>query len=523
MDKVMTAEQAVKLIQPGSTVAVSGFIGMGHPEEISKAVEESFIKTGIPNNLTLTYGASQNDGKSNWGLNRWCKEGLITKIIAGHFNLQPDMVRLINEEKVEAYAVPQGVMLHLFRAIAGKKPGVITPIGLKTFADPRETGGKLNNISQAEIVKLVELEGQEYLWYKAFPLDIAVIRGTTADLKGNVTIEKEAIRLEFLALAMAAKNSGGKVIVQVERLAQTGTLDPREVAVPGILVDAIVVARPENHWQSLSEQYNPALTGEIKVPLSSIEPLLLDERKIICRRAALELIPDSVINLGIGMPEGVSAVAAEEKMIDLLTATVEPGLIGGVPASGLRFGCSINPEAMLDHPSQFDFYDGGGLDLACLGMAELDSYGNVNVSKFGPRIAGPGGFVNITQNAKQVVFCGTMTAGGLKVATGDGKLAIVKEGKAQKLVSRVGHITFSGEYAREQGQKVLYITERAVFAMQPEGLTLIEIAPGVDLEKDVLGQMLFKPRIASDLKIMDARIFMDKSMGIQPEFMAKKA
>lgn len=523
MTKVMTAAEAVRLIKPGDTVAVSGFIGMGHPEEISKAVEESFLATGIPHSLTLTYGASQNDGKSNWGLNRWCKEGLISRIIAGHFNLQPDMVRLINEEKVEAYAVPQGVMMHLFRAIAGRKPGVITHVGLKTFADPRETGGRLNSVSKAEIVKLIELEGQEYLWYKAFPVNVAVIRGTTADLKGNVTIEKEAIRLEFLALAMAAKNSGGKVIVQVERLAQTGTLDPRQVVVPGILVDAIVVAKPENHWQSMVEPYNPALTGEVKAPLTSIEPIPLDDRKIICRRAAMELSPDSVINLGIGMPEGVAAVAAEEGIIDLLTATIEPGLVGGVPTSGLRFGCSLNPEAILDHPSQFDFYDGGGLDLACLGMAELDIYGNVNVSKFGPRIAGPGGFVNITQNAKKVVFCGTLTAGGLEVAIGDGSLTIVREGKAKKLVPRVGHITFSGEYARAKGQKVLYVTERAVFEMRPEGLTLTEVAPGVDLKRDILDQMLFQPHVASDLKLMDQRIFVDRPMGIKDEVLAKKA
>lgn len=520
-NKVMTAEEAVKLIKPGATVAVSGFIGMGHPEEISKAVEESFLKNGIPNNLTLTYGASQNDGKSNWGLNRWCKEGLISKIIAGHFNLQPDMVKLINQEKVEAYAIPQGVMMHLYRAIGGKKPGVFTHVGLKTFADPRETGGRLNNRSKGEVVKLIELEGKEYLWYKSFPVDVAIIRGTTADERGNVSIEKEAIKGEFYVQALAAKNSGGKVIVQVERLTQTGTIDPRHVVIPGTLVDAIVVAKPENHWQSLAEQYNPSLTGDVKMPLSGIKPIPLDDRKIICRRAAMELIPEAIINLGIGMPEGVSAVAAEEGVIDLLTATVEPGLIGGVPCGGLRFGCSINPEAIIDHPSQFDFYDGGGLDLACLGMAELDASGNVNVSKFGPRIAGPGGFVNITQNSKRVVFCGTLTASGLEIAVEDGKLKITTEGSAKKMVPKVGHITFSGDYAREKGQKVLYVTERAVFEMRPEGLTLTEIAPGMDLEKDILAQMEFKPKIAQDLKRMDARIFQEGPMGIKAEILAK--
>jgi propionate CoA-transferase len=521
-NKVMTAADAVRLIKPGATVAVSGFIGMGHPEEISKAVEESFLASGVPNNLTLTYGASQNDGKSNWGLNRWCKEGLISKIIAGHFNLQPDMIKLINQEKVEAYAIPQGVMIHLFRAIGGKKPGVITHVGLKTFADPRETGGRLNERSKAEVVKLIELENKEYLWYKSFPVDVAVIRGTTADERGNISCEKEAIRLEFYVLALAAHNSGGKVIVQVERVTQAGTIDPRDVVVPGTMVDAVVVAKPENHWQSMAEQYNPALTGDTRMPLSQIKPIPLDDRKIICRRAAMELMPDAVVNFGIGMPENVSAVAAEEGIIDTLTATVEPGLVGGVPCAGLRFGCSINPEAIIEHPSQFDFYDGGGLDWACLGMAELDGFGNVNVSKFGPRIAGPGGFVNITQNAKAVVFCGTLTASGLEIAVEDGKLKIISEGKAKKLVPKVGHITFSGAYAREMGQKVLYVTERAVFEMRPEGLTLTEIAPGIDLETQVLAQMEFKPKIAPDLKQMDGRIFRDKPMGIKEEVMARR-
>jgi len=519
----MTAKEAVKFIKPGATVAVSGFIGMGHPEEISKAVEESFLKNGVPNNLTLTYGASQNDGKSNWGLNRWCKEGLIAKVIAGHFALQPDMPKLINQEKIEAYAFPQGVMMHLFRAIGGKKPGVITHVGLKTFADPREKGGRLNNRSQGEMVKLIELEGKEYLWYKSFPVDVAVIRGTTADERGNVSCEKEAIKLEVYVLALAAHNSGGKVIVQVERLTQSGSIDPRDVVVPGTLVDAIVVAKPENHWQSMAEQYNPALTGDARMPLSEIKQIPLDDCKITCRRAAMELTPDAVVNFGIGMPEVFSAIATEEGINDFLIASVEPGLVGGVPCDGLRFGCSINPEAMIDHPSQFDFYDGGGLDWACMNMAELDAFGNVNVSKNGQHVAGPGEFVNISQNAKTVVFCGTMTGSGLVINVVEGKLKIVSEGKLKKLVPKVGHISFSGDYAREKGQKVLYVTERAVFEMRHEGLTLTEIAPGMDLEKDILEQMEFKPKIAQDLKRMDVRIFRDEPMGIKAEFMSKQA
>lgn len=521
-NKIITAAEAVGLIKSGDTVAVSGFIGMGHPAELSEALEKRFLETSEPRNLTLTYGASQNDGKSWWGLNRLCHDGLLGKVIAGHFSLQPAMVKMITDNKIEAYNIPQGVMMHLYRAIAGRKPGIITHVGLRTFADPRETGGRLNERSKEEVVKLLEVEGKEYLFYKTFPINVALIRGTTADTRGNITIEKEGISLEFLPMAMAARNSGGIVIAQVERIAEAGTLDPRLVKVPGIMVDYLVVAKPENHMQSMAEQYNPALTGDIKAPLSDWKPIPLDERKIICRRAAMELVPDAVINLGIGMPEGVSAVAAEEGFIDQLTMTVEPGPIGGVPMSGVRFGTSMNPEAMLDHPYQFDFYDGGGLDLAVLGLAEADQYGNVNVSKFGPRIAGSGGFVNITQNTMHVIFAGTLTAGGLEIAVKDGKLQILQEGKSKKLVPKVGHITFSGEYAQEIKQKVLYVTERAVFELRPEGVTLTEIAPGIDLEKDILAQMEFKPIIPTNLKLMDARIFRDEPMIIKPEILAKR-
>ncbi|BAF59952.1 MAG: acyl CoA:acetate/3-ketoacid CoA transferase [Pelotomaculum sp.] len=518
----MTAEEAAKLIKNGDTVATSGFVGMGHPEEISKAVEKRFLETGEPRDITLAFGASQNDGKSNWGLNRWAKEGLLKKVVSGHWGLQPDLIRMAVENKIEAYNLPQGVMMHLFRAIAGKKPGIITHVGLRTFVDPRETGGRLNDISHEEYVRLIEIDGKEYLFYKAFPINVAIIRGTTADELGNISIEKEGIALEFLALALAAKASGGKVIVQVERVARAGSLHPMMVKVPKVVVDAVVVAKPENHWQvPMGEPYNPSLSGEVKVPLSAVKPLPLNERKVICRRCAMELIPDAVVNLGIGMPEGVGAVAAEESISGNMTMTVEPGVIGGVPLSGVYFGTAVNPEAMVDHPNMFDFYDGGGLDLAVLGMAEMDQYGNVNVSKFGPRIAGAGGFINITQSTGTVVFCGTMTAGGLKLEINDGQLKIVNEGKIKKFVKKVEHITFSGDYGRSSGQKIKYVTERAVFELRPEGVTLTEIAPGVDLERDVLGQMEFKPLIAPDLKLMDPRIFRDAPMGIKEEILAK--
>ncbi|HLA80809.1 MAG TPA: CoA-transferase, partial [Thermoleophilia bacterium] len=462
MAQFMSAKEAVDLIQSGDTVGVSGFVGMGHPEEISKAVEQKFLETGEPRGLTLTFGASQNDGKSNWGLNRWAKEGLLKKVVSGHWALQPDMIRLAVEDRIEAYNLPQGVMMHLYRAIAGRKPGIISGVGLKTFVDPREQGGRLNNISHEEYVRLMEIDGKEYLFYRSFPIDVACVRGTSADENGNISIEKEAIALEFLALALAAKGSGGKVIVQVERVVPAGSIHPMMVKLPRIVVDAIVVAQPENHWQvPMGCAYNPGLCGETRVALEDVPALPLDERKVICRRAAMELTPGSIVNVGIGMPEGVGVVAAEESVSGTLTMTVEPGVIGGVPLGGVYFGTALNPEAIIDHPLMFDFYDGGGLDLAILGMAEMDKHGNVNVSKFGPRIAGAGGFINIAHSAKEVVFCGTMTAGGLEVDVGNGSLHVVNEGKFSKLVDTVGHITFSGEEGRASGRRIVYVTERA--------------------------------------------------------------
>jgi propionate CoA-transferase len=508
--KVITVEQAATLIEDGVTLSAP-IIGLaGWPEEIGRAIAKRFEETGHPKNLTLVCGSAMGNHKDK-GPHVMGLEGLITKFIGAHTHGSPNIAALIQNNKMLAYCFPQGVVVQLYREIAAKRAGMLSKVGLGTFVDPRIEGGKMNALtSQApDMNEVVTFNGEEYLWFKPFPIHVGLIRGTKADERGNITMEKEGAALEALQVAQAARNSGGIIIAQVEYLAEAGTLHPKSVKVPGVLVDYVVISKNphEYHMQSEGIYYQPAFSGNVRVPLKVLPTLPFDERLFILRRAAMELTPNSVVNLGIGIPDRLATVAAHEGVADMLTLTTEVGGVGGIPAGWPNFGMTYNAEAFIDHPNMFDWYDGGGIDRAFLGMGEVDKFGNVNVSKFGGRPIGCGGFINITTASKAVVYCGTFTTGGLKVTAKDGKVQILQEGNNQKFRDHVEQITFSGKYAAQKNKPILYITERAVFKLIDGVVTLIEIAPGIDLEKDILAQMGFKPAISPDLKSMPEEIF----------------
>ncbi|PPC88622.1 MAG: acyl CoA:acetate/3-ketoacid CoA transferase [Hyphomicrobium sp.] len=520
-NKVISADDAIALISDNDVVTTTGFVQSCIPEALHAALEKRFVETGAPRDITLIMTAGAGDSKG-LGTGRLHHDGLLRRVIAANFGRMPKVAQAAQENKILGYNLPQGVISQLYRACAAGQPGLFSKVGLQTYIDPRLGGGKVNEVTTDDIVKLVEVEGEEWLFYKSTPINVAFIRGTSSDPSGNISMERECLLLDNLAQAMAARNNGGIVIAQVERIVEHGSIRPKDVKVPGILVDCVVVADPiEMHRMNYGVVYNPAFAGEIRVPMENMAKMPLDERKIIARRAAFELPPNGVINLGVGAPDGVASVANEEKVTPYITMTTEAGAIGGVLAGGSSFGSAANAHSVIDQNQMFDFYDGGGLDMTCLGMAECDEHGNVNTSRFGGRLNGCGGFINISQNARAVVFAGTFTAGGLDIAIEDGKLKIVKEGRARKFVKNVEQITFSGSFAQSRTQPVIYVTERCVFQLTPDGLELIEVAPGIDIERDILAHMDFKPIITKPVP-MNARLFIDEPMGLLEDLLNVK-
>ena len=528
--KLITKEQAAALVKDGDFVACAGFVGAGHAEAITAALERRFLASSAPRDLTLIFSAGQGDRAAR-GVNHFGNVGMTRRIVGGHWRSATRLSALALNEEAEAFNLPQGVLTHMYRAIAAGKPGLMTRIGLHTFVDPRVDGARLNSVRfphlkapnrSGQWVKQVEFEGEEQLFYPSFPVDVALLRGTSCDARGNISTEHEAFHHELLALAQAAHNSGGIVIMQVKRMVERHA-SLSAVKVPGILVDYVVVSDDgAEHSMTFGEQFNATYLAAGNGTVEAVQHQVgrLDARTIVQRRAVLELAAQSpgVVNLGVGMPAAVGAMAHGEG-VGGFTLTVEAGPIGGVPADGLSFGASAFPEAVVDQPAQFDFYEGGGIDMAFLGLAEFDASGNVNVSRFGSganaMIAGVGGFINITQSAKSLVFMGTFTAGGLEVEAALGKLRILNEGRSRKLVERVSHLSFNGPYIEAMGRRILYITERAVFQLRHGRMTLIEIAPGIDLQSQVLALAAGDIDVADDLVEMDARIFSDQPIGLQ--------
>ena len=512
-NKVTSVEEAIALVRDNDVITTTGFVQSCIPEALHAALEKRFVDTGHPKDLTLVMCAGAGDSKG-LGTGRFHHDGMLKRVIAANFGRMPGVAQAAKENRICGYNLPQGVISQLYRACAAGQPGLFSKVGLHTYVDPRVSGGKVNEKTKEDMVKLVEVEGEEWLFYSATRIDVALIRGTSADPFGNITMEKEPLILDAMAQAMAAHNNKGLVIAQVERIVEHGSLSPKSVKVPGILVDCVVVADPpEMHRMNYGVVYDPALSGEVRVPVEDMDKMPLNERKIIARRAAFELPPNGVINLGVGAPDGIAAIANEEKVTQHITMTTEAGAVGGVLAGGSSFGSSANAHSIIDQNQMFDFYDGGGLDMTCLGMAECDEHGNVNTSRFAGRLNGCGGFINISQNARAVVFAGTFTAGGLKIQIEDGNLRILSEGRQRKFVNNVEEATFSGSYAKQKRQPVIYVTERCVFELTPDGLELIEVAPGIDIERDILAHMDFKPVVNKPI-LMDPRIFIDEPMNL---------
>jgi propionate CoA-transferase len=492
--RFLSATDAALLVKDGDTVAVSGNgAGMISAEAIFAALEQRFLETGHPRDLTLVHSLGLGD-RGDLGTNRFAHEGMVRKVVAAHFTWSPRMQQLVRDEKIEAYCFPGGVVQHLLREIGAGRPGLFTHSGLGTFVDPRQDGGRCNARSREQLVELMQIDGKEVLHYKPFKVDVAIVRGTYADGRGNISPEAEAIDMDIHTLALAAHNSGGLVLAQVRQVVEAGSLHPRRVRIPGIMVDAVVAAPDQQQFYGLG--YDDTVSGARRARLDAAADLPSKlERRIIARRAALELKPGASLNFGFGIPGGIFGVIAERGIGGDLWLSVEQGVHNGRMLDDALFGAARNADAILPSIEQFDYYSGGGVDIAFLGVGEVDARGNVNVSHIGGALIGPGGFIEIAQNAKKVVFCGTFDAQGTRMECVGGSLRILQPGKVKKFVNRVEHVTFSGAFARARGQEVQYITERAVFRLGERGMEIVEVAPGIEIDRDILPHMGFAPRI----------------------------
>ncbi|MDQ2683184.1 MAG: acyl CoA:acetate/3-ketoacid CoA transferase [Chloroflexota bacterium] len=520
--KVISLDRAAELNADGATVTVSSSSGLGCPDATLRAIGERFRATGSPRNITTIHPIAAGDMYGIDGIDHIAEPGLLRRVVAGSYPSGPSSMpspkiwRMIYENEVEAYNIPSGILFHMHTEAAAKRPGVLTQVGMETYVDPRQTGGRMNGRTTEDLVELVEFDGQEWLYFRAIPVDVAIIRGTTADEAGNISMEHEGAYLGAMDQALAARNNGGIVIAQVKRVTAAGTLPTQQVRIPGNLVDFVVVD-PEQ-MQTTQTQYDPAISGEIRASLESFEPVPWGTDKVIARRAAMELRSGEAVNLGFGISALVPRVVLEEGHAGDVTWAIEQGAVGGVPLLGFAFGCAANAMAIVPSPQQFVYFQGGGFDRTFLSFMQVGADGSVNVSKLAAKphvTAGVGGFVDITANARNIVFSGYMTAGGIDLAIEDGRLQIRKEGKARKFVPEVEQITFSGKRATERGANVTYVTERCVIRLLPEGLTVTEIAPGVDLERDVLGQADVPLRVSEEVREMDARLFSPEPFGLE--------
>lgn len=524
----VSPQEAVSMIKDGTTICTIGMSLVSASESILKEIERSYLEDGRPCDLTLVHTCGQAAMKKPFGIQHLAHEGLLRRIIGGHWGQASHIMDLISNNKIEAFNLPQGQMANMFHSMALREPGKLSKVGIGTYIDPRLEGGKMNQKAREsgyDVVDIVNVCGEDYIRYKPIPIDTLIIRGTTADENGNITTDEEGMMLEVLPAVMATKRWGGQVIAQVKNVAKAGSLNPKSVTVPGVFVDAVVVCPDpfHDHRQTYSWFYDPAYSGQAKGPMSAVPEGTHGIRKFIARRAVTELEPNLVINIGTGIPnDEIGPIIAEEGLSDEVVITVESGIYGGVPAQTIDFGISLNADALVQHDRQFEFYNGAGIDCTFMGAGEMDAEGNVNSTRMGDKAPGAGGFIDITATAKMVIFCSTFTGGGLKVDFDDDGMHIRSEGKFKKLVNKVQQVSYCGKIAHKNGQKMLYVTERAVFEMTDEGPMLIEIAKGVDLQKDILDQMEFKPLISENLKYTDTGLYHRGSVGIRDIVMGKK-